>query len=169
MDLLLISLIRQLASKCQGFTDNKSLRWFRGHQDSGELPDDTNELFNHLKKFISKVDKDIFIVLDGLDQVPERQRTTKAGPLKLLDIIKRLTRQGYPNLHILLTSRDEKDIRSCLETNMTDMLVSVDVKKELGGDLNKFIERKLGDMQILNENPSLKQAVNKRLGQDQDR
>ncbi|KAH6623896.1 hypothetical protein F5144DRAFT_374804 [Chaetomium tenue] len=168
MDLFLISLIRQLASKCQGFADNKSLRWFRGHQDSGELPDDTNELFNYLKKFISKIDKDIFIVLDGLDQVTDRQRTTKTGPLKLLDIIKRLTRQGYPNLHILVASGDEKDIRLCLETNMADMLVSVDVKKGLGGDLDKFIERKLEDLQILKGNQPLKQAVNKRLSHDQD-
>lgn len=169
MDLLLVSLLRQLVSKCHGFADSKSLKWFRDHQDAGELPDDTNELFNYLKKFISKVDKDIFIVLDGLDQVPERQRTTKAGPLKLLDIIKRLAKQGYPNLHILLASRDENDIRSCLETNMKDMMVSVDVKRGLGEDLDKFVERKLEDMRILNGSPSLKQAVKRRLNHDQDR
>ncbi|KAK3291786.1 uncharacterized protein B0H64DRAFT_329742 [Chaetomium fimeti] len=168
MDLLLVSLIRQLASKCQGFRDNKSLKWFRSHQDSGELPDDTNELFNYLKKFISKVDKDVFIVLDGLDQVPERQRAAKTGPLKLLDIIKKLTRQGYPNLHILLVSRDEKDIRLCLETNMKDMLVSVDVKQQLGADLDNFVERKLEDMPILKGNQPLRQAVKKRLNHGHD-
>ncbi|KAH6847000.1 hypothetical protein B0I37DRAFT_135597 [Chaetomium sp. MPI-CAGE-AT-0009] len=168
MDLLLVSLLRQLASKCQGFPDSRSLKWFRDHQDTGELPDDTNELLKHLKLFISTVDKDIFIVLDGLDQVPERQRTAKSGPLKLLDIIRKLARKGYPNLHILLASRDEKDIKSCLETNMEDMLVPVNVKQGLGEELNMFVERKLEDMRILNGSQSLKQAVRKRLNLGQD-
>jgi hypothetical protein len=166
MDLFLVSLLRQLASQCQGFPDDKSLKWFRHHQtNSVQLPGDTNELFDHLKRFISKVNKDVFIVLNGLDQVPDLQRTTKSGPLKVLDIIKRLMRQGYPNLHVLLVSRDEEDIRTFLwQTDMTDMVVMVSVKQGLGNDLDRFIDRKLEDMQILKASQSLKRYVTRRLG-----
>jgi hypothetical protein len=163
MDLFLVSLLRQLASQCQGFPNDKSLKWFRHHQtNSGQLPDDTNELFGHLKKFISKVSKDVFIVLDGLDQVPDRQRATKSGPLKVLDIIKRLMGQGYPNLHVLVVSRDEKDIHMFL-ADMDDMVDMVSVEEGLCNDLDKFIDRKLEDMQVLKGSQSLKGDVKRRL------
>lgn len=143
INIFLVSLIRQLATQCQGFADNKSLKWFRDHQNSGQLPDDPNALFRHLNRFISNLEKDVFIILDGLDEVADRQHKSKARLLKLLDIIKRLMKKGYSNLHLLLASRDEKDIRRSLEENMKDMLVAVNVGRGLGQDLGRFIERKI--------------------------
>lgn len=170
MDIFLVSLIRQLATQCQGFADDKLLKWFRHHQNSGQLPDDPNELFRHLKRFISKLEKDVFIVLDGLDKVADRQRITKSSPLKLLDIIKRLMKQGYPNLHLLLASRDEKDIRLSLEENMKDMLVAVNVRQGLGQDLGRYIERKIErlNLKVPLSRDTITQ-IKKRLNHEQDR
>lgn len=164
IDLLIRSLLRQLGSKCKGFADLDMLKWFRSYRDSGR-PLKTDRLFQQLNKFIQSINKDVFIVLDGLDEFPELH--PGAGRRKLLDIITKLVQQGYPNLHILLVSRDEKDIRSCLETNMSDILVAVNVKKGLDKDLDNFIQKTLDKTKILS--PSLKGDVKRRLNQGQDR
>ncbi|KAL2196650.1 hypothetical protein P885DRAFT_69152 [Corynascus similis CBS 632.67] len=165
---MLASLLRQLASKCQGFRDEKSLPAFRGYQDDGELPTDTKDLLIYLRRFISRIDKDVFLVFDGIDQVPERQGT-RDSDLKLLDIIKSLAHKGYPNLHILVVSRDEKDIRSYFEKYMQEMLVSVDVNQGLGEALNTLINRKLEGQAMttmLKGDQDLKERIKRRLRQD---
>jgi hypothetical protein len=169
LNLMLVSLLRQLASKCQGFPDERSHKAFRGYQDDGDLPTDTKDLLTHLRRFISKIDKDVFLVLDGVDQVPERQGTRDSDP-KLLDIIKSLAHKGYPNLHILVVSRDEKDIRLYFEKNMKEMLVSVDVKQGLGEALDILIGRKLEGKAMtamLKGNQDLKEKIKGRLRHDE--
>lgn len=140
------------------------LNWFRSYRDSGRLLK-TNGLLDQLMAFIRNINKDVFIVLDGLDEFPELH--LGAGRPKLLDIITKLAKQGYPNLHILLVSRDEKDIRSCLETNMDDILVPVNVKQGLDEDLDNFIQKTLDRTKILSS--SLKGDTKRRLNQGQDR
>ena len=165
--LLIMSLLRQLASKCKGFPED-TLEWFRSRQNAGRLPKKIDLLFRHLSNFIPKIDKDVFIVLDGLDQVPARKGVASGRP-KLLEFITRLTEIEYPNLHILLISRDEQDIRSSL-TKLGDILVSEDIEDGLERDLNNFIKNKVDDMKLLIGNIPLKEEVTKRLNLDgQDR
>ncbi|KAI0408300.1 hypothetical protein F4802DRAFT_618489 [Xylaria palmicola] len=168
IDLLIVSLLRQLANKSKGFPNDKTLEWFRSCQNSGRRPKKIEKLFQYLGNFISNIDKDVFIVLDGLDQIPARKGGVRGWP-KLLELITNLTKAGYPNLHILLISRDEQDIRSCL-TKLGDILVSKDIEEGLEGDLNNFIVKKLDDMQLLKGNTSVKDEVKKRLNRNgQDR
>lgn len=168
LNLMLVSLLRQLASKCQGFRDEKSHSAFRGYQDDGDAPTDMRDLLIHLRRFISKIDRDVFLVLDGVDQVPDCQGT-RDSDRKLLDIIKSLAHKGYPNLHILVISRDEKDIRLYFEKHMQEMLVSVDVNQGLGDAINGLINKKLDGTAMtamLKENQDLKEKISKRLRHD---
>lgn len=166
---MLVSLLRQLASKCRGFRDEKSHLAFRSYQDDGELPTDINDLLIFLRRFISKIDKDVFLVLDGIDQVPEHQGITRDSDPKLLDIIKSLAHKGYPNLHLLVISRDEKDIRLYFEKNMKEMLVSVDVNQGLGEALDTLTDRKLEGTAMttmLKGDQDLKEKIKGRLRPD---
>lgn len=168
LNLMLASLIRQLASKCQRFADDKSFSTFRGYQDDGELPTETKELLVCLRRFISKIDRDVFLVLDGVDQCPDRQGM-RDSDRKLLDIIGELAHKGYTNLHMLVISRDEKDIRSYFEKNMQEMLASVDVRKGLGEALDILINKKLEGTTMtamLKEDQNLKQKIDERLRHD---
>lgn len=168
LNLMLASLIRQLASKCQRFADDRSFSTFRGYQDDGELPTETKELLVCLRRFISKIDRDVFLVLDGVDQCPDRQGM-RDSDRKLLDIIGELAHKGYTNLHILVISRDEKDIRSYFEKNMQEMLASVDVRKGLGEALDILINKKLEGTTMtamLKEDQNLKQKIDERLRHD---
>ncbi|KAI0202437.1 hypothetical protein F4808DRAFT_468555 [Astrocystis sublimbata] len=168
VDLLIVSLLQQLANKFKGFSDDDILEWFRSRHNSGRRPNKIETLIQYLCTFISNIDKAVFIVLDGLDQVPVPKGGDK-GRLKLLELITCLTKVGYPNLHILLLSRDEQDIRSCLE-KLGDILVSKNVEAGLGRDLNNFIVKKLEDMQLPKGNKSVKAEIKARLDQDgQDR
>jgi ankyrin repeat domain-containing protein 50 len=56
--------------------------------------------------------KDIYIILDALDEVPENTGISKR--VEVLKLIEKFVALKRPNLHILVTSRDESDIRSRL-------------------------------------------------------
>ncbi|KAI1827647.1 hypothetical protein F4861DRAFT_328760 [Xylaria intraflava] len=163
IDLLFRSLLRQLGSKCRRFPDD-TLNWLRSYRDSGKSMK-TDQLFKNLSGFISKADKDIFIVLDGLDEFPEDSKEAKRS--QLLDHITALASAGHPNLHIALISKDEKDIRHELENKLKDILVPVNINKKLNEDLDNFITRKMNGMSLLT--PSLKQDIQKKLEKGDDR
>lgn len=163
IDLLVRSLLRQLGSKCKRFPDD-ILNWLRSYRDSGKSMK-TDKLFENLSTFISKVNKDVFIVLDGLDEFPEDSKEAKRS--QLLDHITKLAQAGHPNLHIILVSKDMRDIRRELEDNLKDILVPVDIKKELNKDLDNFIKRKMEGIKILTDH--LKQDINEKLEKGDDR
>jgi hypothetical protein len=135
IDFLLVSLLRQLGS---GY---------------GEFPEDileqvqkypimrrpkTDKLFEMLGAFIPTVSKDtdVFIVLDGLDEIPEDGGQTNRSDL--LNFLTELAQAGYSNLHVLLVSRDEYGIRTYLYDKMGAILVTVSVKEGLNNDLGNF-------------------------------
>ncbi|KAJ4415336.1 hypothetical protein N0V82_007386 [Gnomoniopsis sp. IMI 355080] len=168
LNLMLASLLRQLGTKCQRFPDDNSFSTLQGYQGDGELPTDTKELLGCLKKFISKIDRDVFLVLDGIDQCTDRHGMRNSDR-KLLDIIGELAYKGYPNLHMLVISRDEKDIRSYFKKNMQEMLISVNVRKGLGEALDTLINRKLEGTAMttmLKGDQEMKKKIDERLRHD---
>lgn len=50
----------------------------------------------------------VFVVIDALDEFPQK------GRHELLELVKRINEQGPPNLHLLLSSRPERDIHTVL-------------------------------------------------------
>lgn len=159
MQLLLASLLGQLTSQCKEVCDKKLYAALRDYHYQKQLPDDNRELFSHLQEFISKADRDIFLVLDGVDHVSER-RGLRNRDIKLLDVIVRLIQREHPNLHVLVISKYEKDIQQDFNNKeIRDMLVSVDVEPELSAVLGTLLERKLEDNPLLKGHEALKQRL----------
>lgn len=136
MNRFLISLVRQVASQWQGFADDDLLKWLGRHQTSGRIPTKTSDILTLLKTLITDIDVDVFIILNGLDPVPDRHREVKDEAHKLLDIISDLLQHECLNL---LISREEKDIRERLETDLTDIPAAKDVTQESGQELENTI------------------------------
>ena len=77
----------------------------------------------------------IYIILDGLDECDEIER--KQLLRKILGLW-----QNCPNLHVLIASRKEVDIRWALETKC-EMLV---VEEKNRTDIKRFVTREINDL-----------------------
>ncbi|KAB5577877.1 hypothetical protein GE09DRAFT_1214089 [Coniochaeta sp. 2T2.1] len=147
-----------------GVPDKNMLEWFQRSRETA-VPMKTAELIDKLITFIGKIDKDVFIVLDGLDELP----TSGSGRelLKFLAFVTNLISSELVNLHVLLVSKDIPDIRSRLTPGMDDILAAADVKKGLDNDLDDYITKRLNKMSILSR--TLKEDVKRRLNEGQER
>jgi hypothetical protein len=76
-----------------------------------------------------------FLVIDALDEVP-------FGPQRdrVLDILTELSALNLPHLHILVTSRDQPDIREALISNSACKSVSMN-NSSVQADISKFVSR----------------------------
>ena len=83
----------------------------------------------------NKKDGETFFVIDALDECNERE--------KLLGLLEQIYEQKHPNLHILVTSRQEVDIEETLEA-MTNHEARICIQSELvQGDILTYIQDRL--------------------------
>jgi hypothetical protein len=94
----------------------------------------TDELAIVLKSIIGELRKDVFIVMDALDECPENARGDR-----FLVQIKQLAGK-YENLHILATSRREVDISNNLENSATAI---IHIEDSVETDVRLFVQRRL--------------------------
>lgn len=73
------------------------------------------ELRSAFYSVIGGLNKEIYIIMDALDEYPENPEPPKSKRRELLDQIKRMVEHGCESLHILATSRNEHDIHDTLE------------------------------------------------------
>lgn len=78
-------------------------------EESGYSPS-KKDLEDALIETIKKLGKEVYILLDALDEIPESGKKRA----QVLQHITTIVRHGNRNLHILATSRDELDIRRSL-------------------------------------------------------
>ncbi|GLB03575.1 hypothetical protein AtubIFM57258_008814 [Aspergillus tubingensis] len=138
IDLLLRFVLRQLGSSLGGFPEDISSALVEDRK-FARYPD-TKTLIEYLHSILSvlELQKDVFIILDGLDEVPKESEDRERH--KLLELIKRLAQSGISNLHILLVSKNEDDIRQCLRGHLKDILVEIDVAEGLEVDIRNYID-----------------------------
>jgi hypothetical protein len=108
--ILLRSLIMQL---CASETElpEEVLTLYARYKGTAHAP--TNEeLTSALFPVICHLGKEIYIIMDALDDFPENPENSKRQ--ELLDQIKRMIEHGFENLHILAASRNEPDINANL-------------------------------------------------------
>ena len=129
---------------------------------------DIEKIKNALDPIISKSTKNIFIVLDGLDEFPEKTKTEKRSDL--LSLIRTLVTKPYSkNLHILVASKVEDDIRTSLE-GLGDATWSFNVENGIRQDLDSFIEATMEqDPSLSKLNPALKDDIKNRLNEGEER
>lgn len=137
IDLLLRFFLRQLGSSLGGFPEDMSSS-LEDDRRFARYPD-TKVLIEYLHTVLSAIEfhKDVFIVLDGLDEFPTQSKDQNRRDL--LDLIRRLGVSGLSNLHILLVSKNEEDIRECLRGRLKDILVPIDVTEGLDIDIRNYI------------------------------
>ena len=75
----------------------------------------------------------VYIILDGLDECDERKQ--------LLTTILRLWK-NCPNLHVLVASRKEVDIRRALEINCETLIV----EEKNRSDIKQFVTKEVNDL-----------------------
>ncbi len=136
---MLSSLIRQLSDAAKelprvtfALADE-----FRG---SGREPG-TRKLFSALNSIIKSFDQKVFIVIDALDECPEKADHAKRQDL--LDQINELLSEKNENLHLLTTSRKEVDIQESLQAVATAKL---DIQTAFRGDIEFFVGKRLKEV-----------------------
>jgi ankyrin repeat domain-containing protein 50 len=92
-------------------------------------------LIEHLRHLIRKFHQ-VYILLDALDESPRFER--RDGVLKILD---KMRKWHLPGLHMLVTSRDEPDIRESLNPMRDEQVVMKN--DEISGDISDFISGRL--------------------------
>ncbi|KKY34091.1 hypothetical protein UCDDA912_g05968 [Diaporthe ampelina] len=122
--------------------------------------------FQKVRDAIKGIHREIFVVLDGLDEFPQQSKDTQNVERKdFLDVICRLVQDKNPNLHILLVSGHENDIeeRLLVDPAMKHDVDRKDVQPELEDEVKAFIARTLADDAFLkrfdeDSHPLIRQA-----------
>ncbi|RMZ89129.1 hypothetical protein DV736_g3648, partial [Chaetothyriales sp. CBS 134916] len=92
-------------------------------------------LIDHIRHLIQKFDK-VYIVLDALDESPRPRK--RDGVLR---VVKEMRKWLLPGLHLLVTSRDELDIRTSLDPRRDTEEIMKNTK--INQDISDFISSKL--------------------------
>ncbi|KIW29891.1 uncharacterized protein PV07_05677 [Cladophialophora immunda] len=107
---LLRSLLRQLCANEPTLPDQVQAMYAR-HRPAGSNPT-IEESTSALYAVIDHLAKDVYIILDALDEYPEN--ANNAQRKKMLKMIAQMVDGRFQNLHILATSRKEWDIEAAL-------------------------------------------------------
>jgi len=101
----------------------------------------TRKLFSTLNSIIKFFDQKVFIVIDALDECPEKADHAKRQDL--LDQINELLSEKNENLHLLTTSRKVVDIQESLQAVATAKL---DIQTAFRGDIEFFVGKRLKEV-----------------------
>lgn len=153
LDVVLRSLLRQLAAD-EPQVPSTVEELCKQYQEVGHDPPN-KALWDALVDTIRRSGKEIYIILDALDELPEDR---KERP-KVLRCIAEFVQLGVRNLHILATSRDEFDIRKALgPLSETGTCIQT---SEVDSDISKYVGSCLQDWTDLSQD--IKTHVQKRL------
>lgn len=92
-------------------------------------------LIAYLQRLIQKFDQ-VYILLDALDESPRYSQRDR-----VLTVIQTMRNWLFPGLHLLVTSRDELDIREALSPMSNDEIAMRNA--EINQDISNFISRQL--------------------------
>lgn len=92
-------------------------------------------LIAYLQRLILKFDQ-VYILLDALDESPRYSQRDR-----VLTVIQTMRNWLFPGLHLLVTSRDEPDIRESLNPARNDEIAMRNA--EINQDISNFISRQL--------------------------
>lgn len=134
LDNLLCSIIRQLCAKTQTLPKNIRELWEHNHAAGGRPTSDSlKEALDVLVADLTAANQSAIIVLDALDECPlltERPFSERKDTLLWL----RQFTAKHENVHVMILSRDENDIRASL-----DETLQIDVARGVVDDLQLYI------------------------------
>ncbi len=110
---LLSSLLSQLSAKSDSCYDVLSQLY--SDNASGTVKPDNIELTECIKEMLGfEGQGPIYIIIDALDECPDTSETPSARE-EVLELIDELINLNLPNVHLIVASRPEIDIRNALE------------------------------------------------------
>jgi hypothetical protein len=158
---LLKSLITQLCPRnvvphmLQTLFDKHNGRYPAGKPDQAELEnvlvsqisrEYRPKIVVHVLTFVTVVKHSIYLIIDGIDEVVYGQERRA-----VLRFIKSLLAKGFPNLHVLFTSRPESDIlrevagiRACKVIQFPVEAMAKDIKRHVSYEIES--DPSLGDL-----------------------
>jgi hypothetical protein len=132
------SLITQLSLRCTSMP--RALATLFSSCMNGERQPTSDALLTTLQQMIQEFDE-IFVILDALDECKERQ--------ELLEDINRIARWKIATLHILATSRRQKDIEESLDSLVNDQRKMCVQSVLVNDDIRTYIQKRLQSDQNL--------------------
>lgn len=149
------SLLRQICAR-EMVLPQAVQRFCSQHRASGQQPD-PQSLVALLQVVIGALRKQSFLIIDALDEYPE------AGREDLLKIFKLLIDHGSADIHILVTSRNEHDIKHALSKIATDVCME---GSTVDDDIRMHVRSCLAEDARLCRLPGLmKHEIESRLGE----
>jgi hypothetical protein len=149
------SLITQLSFRCKG--TSRDLQSLFSFCRDGDQPPPFEELLATLQKMIREF-KGINIILDALDECKDRE--------KLLEDVETIAGWEFENLHILVTSRREKDIEESLDS-LVDGTKKICIQSALvNDDIHAYVHKRLRTDQKLKRRqnrPEVQQEIETKL------
>lgn len=137
---LICSLIAQISCSRPGAAE-KVRDICKSCQDGQQRP--SLDALQKCLKEILQGDGDTFLIIDALDECTQRE--------ELLDLIEEICSWKQPNLKILITSRNERDIEDVLSTLSTCICIQ---SAGIDSDIRLYVDKRL------NSDPKLKKWSN---------
>jgi len=106
------------------------------HKMAGHKPS-SQELETTFMDVVKSLNKDVYVIIDALDEAPE----SNGKRSRVLKLLGRLAGSSFSNLHILVTSRNELDIRSKIGPlshdgiSIGDSVVDADIRKYVSSSI----------------------------------
>lgn len=150
---MLRALILQLSTQLDGTREDLS-DLYQSYR-PGIAPLET--LLNYLQRMIRRFDH-IYILIDALDESPRNQEDARKH---VLNTIKKIRSWSCDGLHLLVTSRDECDIRLFLKPLEKEKVLMRNDKVD--GDIAEYISRQLNEDLELKEWPESHERIKETL------
>lgn len=131
-----------------------------GHQPSKA------DLENALFAIIASLGKEVYIVLDALDEIPNAGERQRERVLQQIEKLVRHIPDRFPNLNVLATSRNERDIRKALEPLYGDCISIQSARIE--ADIRKYVNTCLEEDCFRSLGRGLKETIERELAQQAD-
>ncbi|KAH8826470.1 hypothetical protein DL96DRAFT_1681524 [Flagelloscypha sp. PMI_526] len=139
------ALLRSLLSQLSPLDPSFVRALYHKHR-RGALDPQLSTLQDNLLELAERSLQPFYIVVDALDELPPPQRKD------LFVILKRMCQRDTPNMHVIIASRDEMDIKTALERAVH---YQVDVSDgEVRHDIAVFVDQELGVEKWKNWPPS---------------
>ncbi|KAF8486650.1 hypothetical protein JB92DRAFT_3130815 [Gautieria morchelliformis] len=135
---VLRALIKQLSARAPAKTSPEIPDYLADlfyRKGDGEQSPSLEELASTLKSIIGTFKNDVYIIFDALDECPDRPR--------FLKLMKEIQGWNYDKLHLLATSRYERDIEKTLR-DLVSHQVPMD-ESLVNGDIQVYVSRQMND------------------------
>jgi hypothetical protein len=159
MDITIRSLLRQLCAGEMQLPQEVQIMYDR--YKGSRLRPTVEELNLALLSLIDYLGKEIYIIMDALDEFPEKSQDSNRQ--ELLDQIKHMVEHPSQQLHILVTSRNEPDIRTTL-SDLAGKGISIQSSK-VDADIRLFVRTCLEKDPFHRLPVSVKKSIEARLGE----